>query len=577
MKKYVILLLAVCILLTLVPACSGKKTGTTEQTDTAQPTVETELETVEPEDESPYNLPAGKYTVDENGVPTAPYVYELPLTTSDEVFTYWYMASLPEHIPEEGYGSMEYPRELQRRTGVNVEYIMVSFNERATNFSILLAADDLPDLLTNCDWFYPGPLTEGVEEGYFANLYDYKEYMPNYYFEVNSHPDDPDVLAKVMPGEDMICAFWCMEYEPTLLHMAVTRGDWLEKLGMINDDIVTIEDFHNMLTLYKTEIGCPSPFLLYASLDAFNVFNCFDTRPLVGGVGPVIVVDGQVKFCHVHQEDLNFMTMINQWWNEGLIQPDWMSIDGNPTGKDLILTGKTGVIGMVPGEARDYEYPAAVDPDTHWVPLHKPVLQEGQVLHCGDTRSWLSYGSWFINADCSNIPLLVSYCDYFYSEEGIFLWNYGVEGYTYELNENGEPIFTDHMINHPGGLSWALLMYTGNEVCEGGISMRKRSYAYPGGERCMAFHTYWVDPEYYHYDGSMEWPESIVFTSEQSDEIAQYSTDMATYVSENYLQFVDGSKPLSEWDSYVEGLKLTGWYKCLDIYQQAYEDFIAKE
>ena len=93
----------------------------------------------------------------------------------------------------------------------------------------------------------------------------------------------------------------------------------------------------------------------------------------------------------------------------------------------------------------------------------------------------------------------------------------------------------------------------------------------------MAFHTYWVDPEYYHYDGSMEWPEYIVFTSEQSDEIAQYSTDMATYVSENYLQFVDGSKPLSEWDSYVEGLKLTGWYKCLDIYQQAYEDFIATE
>ena len=41
------------------------------------------------EEPSPYNFAAGKYAVNEKGIPLEKYEYELPLTTTDEKFTYW--------------------------------------------------------------------------------------------------------------------------------------------------------------------------------------------------------------------------------------------------------------------------------------------------------------------------------------------------------------------------------------------------------------------------------------------------------------------------------------------------------
>ncbi len=48
-----------------------------------------------------------------------------------------------------------------------------------------------------------------------------------------------------------------------------------------------------------------------------------------------------------------------------------------------------------------------------------------------------------------------------------------------------------------------------------------------------------------------------------------------TYISENYLAFVDGSKPLSEWDSYEKGLADIGLADFLAIYQEAYDAYKA--
>ena len=46
-------------------------------------------------------------------------------------------------------------------------------------------------------------------------------------------------------------------------------------------------------------------------------------------------------------------------------------------------------------------------------------------------------------------------------------------------------------------------------------------------------------------------------------------------MAENWLSFLDGSKPMSEWDSYVEGLKGMGITRCQEIYT-AYNDYMAR-
>ncbi len=44
-----------------------------------------------------------------------------------------------------------------------------------------------------------------------------------------------------------------------------------------------------------------------------------------------------------------------------------------------------------------------------------------------------------VSAECEYIDELVKWADYFYSDEGAVLYNMGVEGVTFEYDENGVP------------------------------------------------------------------------------------------------------------------------------------------
>lgn len=576
MKRRLTMVLAFLMLAALFAACAGNGSvsGTKEPTGTDSPAV---IQTDAGGEDSPYNLPAGKYETDGNGVPKEPYEYPLPLSTTDEVFTYWACPSIVDAIPESGYEEMPYPAALTEKTGVHLEYHIIGWAERATNFSVLLASDDLPDLMTNPDWYYPGPLQQAVDDGFFANLYDYKDYMPNYYLEAHSHPEDINVKAKIIPYPETIYCFYCMKSEYMTDDGLGARGDWLDRLGMSNEDIVTIDDLHNLLKLFKSEIGAEYPYTLLLSLDPHNIFSAYDTVCAAGValVAPPIIVDGRVEFANSRPQDLNFMTMLNQWWNDGLITPNWASMAGSLDAHDDVLNGVMGVMGMIPGEAHDFSV-NNVDPDAYFVPLHKPVLSEGQVFHLGDVRTWISLGAWAISAKCANIPLLTSYCDWFYSPSGAFFSNYGVEGYTFYYDENGKPMLTDFLVNHPFGMSSALLQFAMNDVNEGGVLIRSRAYAYPGGEKLAAFHTFWDDQDYYRYDGTMQWPSAVTFTPEQNSRLADLGSDIKTYITENYLQFVDNSRPLSDWETYVAGFDQLGWSEAREIYQTAYDDFMER-
>ena len=125
---------------------------------------------------------------DENGLP-GKVDYPLPPYNSDERLSMW-PPHYPEHFTEDGYGATELPQEVFKRTGVHVEYNIIASAQRAENFSVLLASDSLLDIMAGAASFYKGgPFRNAVvEEEYFVNLYDYREYMPNFIYEATKDP-----------------------------------------------------------------------------------------------------------------------------------------------------------------------------------------------------------------------------------------------------------------------------------------------------------------------------------------------------------------------------------------------------
>ena len=135
-------------------------------------------------------------------------------------------------------------------------------------------------------------------------------------------------------------------------------------------------------------------------------------------------------------------------------------------------------------------------------------------------------------------------------------------------------MLSDFVINNPDGLgaAWVMVLYTNDGLRQPCLNMHLKNYAYPGGEVFLEMFNAWKIPD---YGGEYDIPTGISYTADQYEVLNTYSNDIATFIAENWFGFFDGSKALSEWDSYVDTIYDMGIQNCIDVVQEAYEAYMA--
>jgi putative aldouronate transport system substrate-binding protein len=298
--------------------------------------------------------------------------------------------------------------EVEARTGVKVEYIVVASAARAENFSVLAASDELCDITCNANMFYSGNFRDAVEtDKFFINVFDYRQYMPNYMYEATRDPDDIDTIRTVFTEDDLVLLVYELKKEGQLTSGGFMRGDWLAKMGKTYTDIVTFDDLHEVLMFFKSRLGIATPTSIYKTI---NVVGCnewvgYDTYALCSGVPQSVVVNGKVQLANMTQNDLDLMTMINQWYNDGIIDPNWSSYTGCADLNDKIKSSEVGYIlaGGISIAAHDDVIPP--DAEVGWVPVAMPLREEGQTLHLGFNLPRVYWGSAAISTSAKTFPL----------------------------------------------------------------------------------------------------------------------------------------------------------------------------
>ncbi len=463
-------------------------------------------------------------------------------------------------------------QELEKRTNVHIEWVVPAAGTETEQFNLMLASGDLCDIMYFNNAYYSESLDAAVEDGYFLDLTDL---LPIY---------APDYLA-ALAETDEECQRSCITPQGRYVEVAtlakkrhaegainwmgyMIRQDWLDKYSL--EVPVTYEDWENVLTVFRDN-GATAPlailgmnlFGLGAGMGVYS-YTPGDFYQIDGKVGCALYTDAEASF--------EYLTMLNRWYENGLIDPDFASSTAWMSGDlALVATGATGIFESMYTMPESYYYPSMEEgvKFTGIVPPRQSA--EDKILCSPDIASEKGMG-YVISADCEYPEIALKWMNYLFTEEGSMLASYGVEGDTYTLDENGDPVFTEKITNNPEGYSVdeAIRLYTLAPGLPTGHVESERELQLTSQEAkdiAMVWTNYLATD--YNY------PANAALTEEENDEYAKIMADLQTYIYENVIGFVIGTKSLDEWDTFVQEMKDKGIERCIELKQMALDRYNA--
>jgi putative aldouronate transport system substrate-binding protein len=545
-RKTHILAIALLLLVSILTSCAGESSASPTPSATAAPPTPSEA----PVDET-QTAPA-----EEDG-------FKLPIAESLTTFEVWMPIGLSSAGMESANDSRAY-QEAERLTNIHIEWQHPIQGSEAETFNLIMVSQNYPDAMMCVDAsYYVGGYDKYVDEDIILDLTDLiSEYAPNYNDLRNS---DDDIRRRTMTDEGRVPYFRTINktLQPSFFGNMV-RQDWLDAAGYTGLP-ETYSEFHDMLVALKDQAGT-APLYLWQKTG-------LDEQLMVGyGVNSSwYQVDGEVKFGPIEPGFKEYITMMNQWYSEGLVDPEFFGRAGIFAGdKALFLNGEFGAffhfytnIDLMEYEAENESFTlSAVTP---------PVPNKGDKRHMtyhAIPDAMVGGGNATITTGCEDPVMMTKWLNFFYTEEGSLIGNYGIEGESYTIVD-GKPGFTDLVLNNPDGLSVndATILYTCGPVHPKWYDW-ERELTPTMSDKAKAAGSVW--------DANWENTQTLPDITISSDESAEYSfiyTDINTLIQETTAAFISNRKPLSEFDDFVAEIKRMNIDRCIEIQQAALDRY----
>lgn len=538
MKRTVALLLAVMLCVSLFAGCTNQPAG----------------ETTTPKVENNETQPAG--TQGE----TTPAAFSYPTTGSITFWTYPngnVTANYPtfEATPAAGYA--------KEATGIEVDYIDDhSNNEEA--FQLMISGNKLPDLIGHNWLTYSGGTTGAYEDGLCIRLNEViDQYMPNFKAFLESRPD----VKKMISDDEGSIYFVPQVGADSSLYTfgSYVRADMLEELG--EEIPTTLDGWHDLFVKVKETYGI-TPYSLHNGWLLNMSFISYAYG--VGDTDYIVDDNGKAVYNRTSDHYKEFLMTLNQWYNEGLIDADIATISVNDV-MAKVINGEVFASSAWLGSGMQAIETASDEFELQ--AFATPALKEGEVADF-TYGNWAVYGQGVvITPDCENVETAARWLDYFFSEKGILLYNYGKEGVDFNLVD-GVPVFSDDVLyNLPEGWTQSQSIGAINFATNGFTAGYKDEWYYPqnmvtqSAKDALAI---WSSVEGGGFNH--KWP-NVSYTAEEAAEIARYSTNLKTTADEWAMNFVIGAVSFDQWDAYIAEMEAMGANEALAINQAALDRY----
>lgn len=483
--------------------------------------------------------------------------------------TYWVPLAPDVAAKYTNLGDTPLYKELEKRTGVHVKFLHPPVGQETDQFNLMIASKDIPDVIET-NWInFPGGPEKAISDGILIKINDYLAKDTPNLKQVLDSDKTADKLVKTDNGtyygfpyiksgeEDGFTTVW---YGPQI------RKDWLDQVSLPLPE--TIDEWTSMLIAFRDKLKVPNPFSVeWKRLTTLTVSNAFASA--YGAGFDFFQQNGQVVYGPIQPGYKDFLTLFNSWYKDKLLDPDFAAQD-RKTLDAKITDGKVGsYMGNAAGHMGKYLSIMENDKQFNLTGAKYPVLKKGDMP---------SFGQMDFRYDtncCAGITTVnkhpeetAKWLDYGYSKEGCMLFNFGIEGESFNMVD-GKPMLADIVTKNPDGLtlaqSWvayARVVYNGPFVED----VRAIHQLFPFQQSVDAI-SQWVVA-----DHSTQIP-TITPTPEESAALATTMNEITTYVNEMTLKFIMGQEPISNFDIFTEQVKKMGIDNAIKIKQDALERF----
>lgn len=490
--------------------------------------------------------------------------------TEEKLLSFWF--TFPPIFTSYAEGPEDYFvfQQAQERLNVEIEFFSANFGAARDSMSVMIASDDYIDLIYGMINFYSGTMTSAIDDGIIIDLSEsVNSYMPNYKAIVESN----EIYQKAVYTDE--------GHQPAILQLndpntaitdagGVIRKDWLDALNL--DIPSTYDELYDVLTAFKVTYGSDGYGLPGTGVESF-LYNGYDVQLVGGNVNGFYHVGDEILFGPTQEGFREYLEMASKWYSEGLIWTDFVSdVNSRSTGKvgsDIVASENFGALMM---STVDITTTNEMIGDCEFYPLATVTKNEGDTIHFLAIAGVSVFPCISISTACEDVELAARYLDWYFTEEGSLLCNYGVEHVTFEYDDNGEIYFTEIITNNPEGmpLNVARTLYLG-ENC-GPYFYDNEKYNLMFNEMEASCSGIWRS----NCDSDCVLPTTMSLTSDESTLFNSYFADIKTYVHENTAAFIMGLRNLAEFDAFVAQLEELHIDECCKVYKDAYARYIAR-
>ena len=495
-----------------------------------------------------------------------------PIDT-DATISWYVQASLSPHDVYADWTQSPFHTGLIEKTGVNIDWSFPTTGSDGGTYTNTLLAEPstLPNILGVSKM---SDASMYLSEGIIWDLTDYiEEYAPAYYAFLHTNPAY-DKALKTDDGKYYAFGFfredggWNDSYRGP-----VVRTDWLEEQGL--EIPKTISEFENVIRVFNEAYGAQFTF----------AWSRFQDGALEGAFGGYAtssatwyVKDGEVGLGNTTEEWRDYVSWLHKLNEEGLFDQDNFSLT-DTTVKAKVHDDKVGISMTSMGQLNNWnKEEVAAGREGTWIGIPYPTDDDGNISSIFGGSGIGGY-TYMISktADEETMKLCLQVLDYAYTQEGFLYWNFGVQGVSWDYDENGEPAFlplvtedtdTDPMTKY-NGATWG-------SAC---IQATKLLYL-KNSPVAIAANDTWFYSVPAEVSSGWKWPNGTTFTVEENDELSLLNaSNIGTYASESFAKFVNGDLDIDDdavWEEYLANYNTYNLPRILEIRQACYDRYLAR-